>query len=107
MQSILQVLKLNEPRKGVKNDRPWEMQDAECLILTETGDVDSVGVLMIPKALMGKVQPGTYMGSFALKADTSRDGQRRIQAVLTGLQPLAKTPKGFVPAPAPAPASQG
>lgn len=89
MQSILQILKLNEPRSGEKNGRRWEMQDAECLILNDAGLVDQVGVLMIPKDLMGKVQPGVFIGSFALRANTSREGQRRIEAVLTGLQPYS------------------
>lgn len=86
--AVLQVLKLNEPRSGEKNGRRWEMQDAECLILDDTGAVSQVGVLMIPKDLMGKVTLGTFTGSFALRADTSREGQRRIQAVLTGLVPF-------------------
>ena len=101
MNSFLQILKLNEARSGVKNDRKWEMQDAECIIFDEHGSVDQVGVLMIPKDLMGKVNPGTYVGSFALRANTSREGQRRIEAVLTGLQPVVKTEKGFVAPPAP------
>ncbi|HEY4065616.1 MAG TPA: hypothetical protein VGM74_01865 [Burkholderiaceae bacterium] len=101
MNSFLQVLKLNEPRSGVKNDRKWEMQDAECIIFDEHGAVDSVGVLMIPKPMMGLVQPGTFVGSFALRANTSRDGQRRIEAVLTGLQAVKKTANGFVAADAP------
>lgn len=90
MHSILQILKLNEPRSGEKNGRKWEMQDAECIILKDDGSVDQVGVLMIPKDLMGKVQPGVFLGAFALRADTSREGQRRINAVLTGLQPYSK-----------------
>lgn len=98
MNSFLQILKLNEARSGVKNDRKWEMQDAECIIFDEAGQVDQVGVLMIPKDLMGKVQPGTYSGSFALRANTSREGQRRIEAVLTGLVPVQRTAKGFVAA---------
>lgn len=102
MQSILQILKLNEVRTGVKNDRKWEMQEAECLILTEAGEAAEVGVLMIPKNLMGKVQPGTYFGSFALRANKSREGGRRIEAVLTGLQAIKKAGNGFVPADAPA-----
>ncbi len=89
MQSIIQVLKLNEARSGEKNGRRWEMQDAECLLLNDDGTVNQVGVLMLPKDLMGKTQPGTYLGTFALRADTSREGQRRINAVLTGLQPYA------------------
>lgn len=104
MNSFLQILKLNEARSGVKNDRKWEMQDAECIIFAEDGSVDQVGVLMIPKDLMGKVQPGTYSGSFALRANTSREGQRRIEAVLTGLVPVTKTQRGFV---APDPAAKG
>lgn len=88
MQSIIQILKLNEARSGEKNGRRWEMQDAECLLLNEDGTVNQVGVLMLPKDLMGKVQPGTYMGTFALRADTSREGQRRINAILTGLNQM-------------------
>ena len=41
-----------------------------------------------------KVQPGIFLGSFALRPDTSREGQRRIQAVLTGLQPYTVKAKG-------------
>lgn len=87
MQSIVQILKVNEARSGIKNDRKWEMQDAECLLLTPEGVVDEVGVLMLPKDLTGKTQPGIYLGTFALRADKTREGGRRIQAVLTGLQP--------------------
>jgi hypothetical protein len=95
MQSVLQIFKLNDPRSGEKNGRRWEMQDAECAILTADGVVDQVGVLVIPKDMMGKVSPGIYLGSFALKANTSREGQRRIEAVLTGLQPYStKKPGG-------------
>lgn len=101
MNSFLQILKLNEARSGEKNGRKWEMQDAECVIYDEAGAVDQVGVLMIPKALMGRVQPGTYIGSFALRANTTREGQRRIEAVLTGLSPVEKTAKGFVQPAAP------
>ena len=92
--SILQIFKLNEARSGEKNGRRWEMQDAECAILNDAGSVEAVGVLMIPKDLMGKVQPGIFLGSFALRPDTSREGQRRIQAVLTGLQPYTVKAKG-------------
>lgn len=89
MHSILQILKLNEPRSGVKNDRKWEMQDAECLLFNDDGSVAEVGVLVIPKDLMGKVSLGFFIGRFALRADKSREGQRRINAVLTGLEPYA------------------
>ena len=88
MQSILQVLKVNEVRKGIstKTQRPYEMQDAECLLLKETGEVDQVGVLQIPRDLLGKVVPGVYLGSFALRPNMA---SRRLEAQLTGLQPYA------------------
>lgn len=98
MQSIIRILKLNEVRKGIssKNGKPYEMQDAECLLLKDTGEVDSVGVLQIPKSLMGKVTEGDFIGHFALQPDMQT---RKIGAVLTGLQPYAA---GKPPAPKPA-----
>lgn len=98
MQSILQILKLNESRSGkTAAGRDWTLQDAECILYGDDGQVAEVGVLMIPRELLGKVAVGTYLGSFALRADKSREGQRRIQAVLVGLQPYAP-PKASGPA---------
>lgn len=103
--SIIKIIKVNESRSGTKNDRKWEMQDAECILLDENGEEQQVGVLQLPKHLMGDNAParGIYLGSFALNAGY-RD--RRIEAVLTGLQPYdvrrvptpAATPMG-TPAP--------
>lgn len=86
MQSILRILKLNEPKKGIsaKTGRPYDMQDAECLILKDTGEIDQVGVLDIPRDLRDKVVPGDFIGTFALKPDMA---SRKIKAILTGLQP--------------------
>lgn len=86
MQSILQILKVNEERSGVKDGRPWAMQDAECLLLKDTGEVDQVGVLMVPKELRGTVTPGHYLGTFALRPNMA---SRRIEAVLVGLTPYS------------------
>jgi len=93
MQSILQILKVNEPRSGIKDGRPWSMQDAECVLIKETGEYDQVGVLRLPRELSGDKapQPGRYIGSFALAAGMK---DRRIEAVLTGLRPYdIKAPK--------------
>jgi hypothetical protein len=99
MNVFLQILKLNDVREGVgkASGKPYRMQDAECLILNDTGEVDQVGVLMLSPEQVGKTETGTYLGSFAMRANTSREGQRRIEAVLTGLTPVRKTPKGFEP----------
>lgn len=86
MQSILQIIKVNEAKTGVKDGRPWEIQDCECILLKEDGSPDQVGVLSLPKDLRGKTSPGVYLGSFILRADLR---SRRIEAQLVGLQPYA------------------
>jgi hypothetical protein len=84
--SFIQIIKVNEARKGVskKTGNPYEMQDAECMLLDETGLPQTVGVLMIPKDLMGKVVPGVYAASFTLGTDQ----ERRIVARVVELRPM-------------------
>lgn len=84
--SIIQILKVNEKRTGNKNGRDWAMQDAECALLNDTGELEQVGGLELPKELMGDAapKPGVYLASFALRAGM-RD--RKIVAVLTALTP--------------------
>lgn len=84
--SIIKILRVNEVRSGVKDNRPWKMQDAECILLDDNGEETQVGVLSLPKHLMEENAParGTYVGSFSLQAGMK---DRRIGAVLTGLQP--------------------
>jgi hypothetical protein len=101
VQSIIQILKLNEPKVGTskKTGQPYDMQDAECMLLDDNGEISQVGVLQIPKSLRGKVDKGVYLGTFALQANFA---SRRIEAVLTGLNPYeVKKP---APAASPAPA---
>ena len=63
--SILQILKVNEKRTGSKNGRDWAMQDAECALLADSGELEQVGVLQLPKDMMGDAAPkvGVYLGS--------------------------------------------
>jgi hypothetical protein len=100
MNVFLQILKVNAVREGVgkQSGNAYRMQDAECMILDDQGNVDQVGVLMLSKDQVDKTAPGVYLGSFAMRANTSREGGRKIEAVLTGLSPVRKTAKGFVPA---------
>lgn len=87
MQSILQIFKVNDVRRGEKDGRKWEMQDAECGLMDSDGVIQSVGVLPIPRDLIDKAAPGVYIGSFALRPDMRT---RRIMPVLTGLQPYSQ-----------------
>lgn len=103
--SIIKIIKINEPRSGIKDNRAWEMQDCECILLDDTGEETQVGVLMLPKHLRGKAedgtsrapQRGTYAASFALQASMK---DRRIEAVLTDLKPypLRSAPVASSPA---------
>lgn len=98
--SIIQILKLNEVRSGKsqKTGKDYSMQDCECALLADTGVLEQVGVLQLPKEMMGEhaPQPGIYLGSFALRAGMQ---DRKIAAVLTGLQPytVPKSAKAAVP----------
>jgi hypothetical protein len=85
MNALLQILKVNDARSGTKDGRAWHMQDAECVLLTDDGQLDKVGVLMIPKELIDKVKPGKYTGGFSLRPNLST---RRIEAVLVALVPV-------------------
>lgn len=89
MQSILQILLVHPVAKKSYEGREYESQSAECVILTDAGEVAEVGVLPVPESLRDVVKPGFFIGSFALRASKRRDGGRRIEAVLTGLQPYA------------------
>jgi len=105
MQSIIQILKLNEPKAWSMEGRSGFSHSAECLLLTQDGQVDQVGVLKIRgEDLIKKAQVGTYAGTFAMRANPA---SRQIEAVLVDLVTLKKTPAGLVPAEAPAPAGKG
>lgn len=80
--AIIQIIKVNDAKTGVKDGRQWELQDCECILLKDDMSPDSVGVLALPKELRGKVTPGRFTGTFALRPDLRT---RRIEAVLTGL----------------------
>jgi len=85
----VQILLVNDARSGNKNGRDWKMQDAECILLDERGNPVSVGVLMIPKELMGKITPGIYTASFALRPNLQT---RKIEASITALVQTAPVP---------------
>lgn len=98
--TLIHILKINELRKGVgkASGKPYEMQDCETMILDASGQVQQVGVLMLPKEMVGDKAPtpGRYFASFTLATDR----ERRIVSQLVGLQPVEASR-------APAPSSQG
>lgn len=87
--SIIQILKVNELREGKAKatGNEYRIQDCECILLTDSGEVGEVGVLSLPRDLVGNTKPGLYMAAFALRANKGREGGRKIEAVLTALTP--------------------
>lgn len=89
MQSILQILLVHPAEQKTYEGRSYTTQSAECVILNDDGTPAEVGVLPVPESLREVVKAGFFIGRFALRASKRRDGGRRIEAVLTGLEPYA------------------
>lgn len=84
--SVVQILKVNDPRTGTgKNGKAWTMQEAECILLDGDGQVSQVGVLDVPKDMIGNIVPGTYTATFSLAAHYQT---RKIESRLTNLTRL-------------------
>lgn len=98
MQSILQILKINDVRAiPTKSGTPFNVQDAECMLLKPDGSIDCVGVLSLPREMMGDKAPalGVYTASFGLSAGYK---DRKITAVLANLTPVNPVTKPTVKA---------
>jgi hypothetical protein len=84
----IQIIKVNDLRSGVskKTGNKYEMQDCEAIILNPDGTPESVGVLMLPKDMVGKAAPvpGTYDAAFTLGTDQ----ERRVVARIVTLTPV-------------------
>lgn len=87
--SIIQIIKVNDLREGTAkaSGNPYRIQDCECILVSDAGEVVEVGVLPLPRDLVGNTKPGLYSATFALRANKGKDGGRRIEAVLTALMP--------------------
>lgn len=88
MQSTIQVFKLDDVKKGIskKSGQPYEIHTAQTALIDAQGNVDTVGVLDIPPDLRGKVNPGRYTATFAMKTNFMNG---RIEAALVGLLPVS------------------
>jgi hypothetical protein len=105
--SIIQIIKVGAVQDKKWEGREYQVQEAECLLLDENGEVESVGVLRLSEKFR-KDPPvkGTYTAVFSLVASPK---DRRIGALVTGLAPvppnaLTRTPPAPAPAAALAPA---
>jgi hypothetical protein len=84
--SLIQVIKVQDQKSGIAklSGRPYTMQEAECLLLSDDGSPVEVGVFMVPKDMIGKLVAGHYLASFTLGTDR----ERRVTARVVQLRPV-------------------
>jgi len=89
--STIQILKVDEPEERKWPDGSTSMQyTAQTALLLDTGELDKVGRLRIPESLRETVKVGVFRASFALEVAQWGKTKGDVQAVLTGLVPVAK-----------------
>lgn len=100
MHTLLQIFKVDDARKGIsaKTGKPWEMQSAQCALLSAEGVLDKVGVLDIPPPLRGKVVPGIFTATFAIGVNFQSG---KLEPLLTDLTPVPPGLLGKTASPAP------
>lgn len=81
--SLIQILKVGIVQDKKFEGREYQVQECECVLLDENGELESVGVLRLSEKFR-KDPPvkGTYSAVFSLVASPK---DRRIGAVVTGL----------------------
>lgn len=86
MSSLIQILKVGAVQDKKWEGREYQVQEAECVLLNQDGELESVGVLRLSEAFR-KDPParGTYQAVFSLVASPK---DRRIGAIVTGLTPV-------------------
>lgn len=87
--AFVKILKVGAVQDKTFEGRAYQVQEAECVLLDEHGELESVGVLRLSKEFQ-KDPPavGTYAAKFAL-AVSPKD--RKIGAQLVGLTPVPPT----------------
>lgn len=85
---ILMVEKTESPYKDKVTGLPVQRVAARCILLADDGQPVTVGRLRVPKALVDKVQVGTFRADFALVVPDFGDDKGDIVAQVTNLTPV-------------------
>jgi hypothetical protein len=84
--SVIQIIKVGALQDKEWEGRKYQVQEAECLLLDENGNPDTVGVLRLSDEFKkAPPVPGKYMADFALRAATKN---RQIGAIVVGLRAI-------------------
>ena len=94
---FMQVLVVGEKRSGIKEGRPWQMQEAQTMLLDQDGTVLQVGVYSLKRDEIDKMTPGLYAPRYALGIGNGEKTKGQVIAQIVGWTPMAKTAKGVVP----------
>ena len=95
---FMQVLVVGEKRTGVKDGRPWAMQEAQSMLLDADGQVLQVGVYDLKRDEIDKMTPGLYMPRYALSIGNGDKTKGKVIPAFAGWTPMVKGAKGVVPA---------
>lgn len=85
--SKIQILKVGQVQDKQWEGRPYQVQEAECIMLNDDGSVEGVAVLRLDDKMRGDAapKPGFYSAAFSLRANPK---DRRLEARLSGLTPF-------------------
>ena len=95
---FMQILSVDEKRTGVKEGRPWAMQEAQCMLLDGDCQIVKVGVYDLRRDEIDKMTPGLYAPRYALAIGNGDKTKGKVIPAFVGWTPMAKTSKGVVPA---------
>lgn len=92
LSSTIQVLKVErEQRKSKRTGAEYTHFAARCIVLTDDGDVETVGVITsrgVTPELRDQLRPGTFRAVFALQVSDYGDDKGELRSMLTGLTPF-------------------
>lgn len=90
----MQVLKVGEVRSGIKDGRPWKMQEAQVMLLDQAGEIVEVGVYDLRRDEIETMTVGLYMPRYSLGTGRADKNKGKVVASVVGWTPMAKDAKG-------------
>ena len=105
MKAIIQIMHVNEVKRGTArvSGRPYELQTAYAMLLTEDGQPEAVGELLIPRDQTGDIKPGMYTGNYQFGVDEKKNIGARLVSLIPTV--ITATSNKLPTAPAAAPAA--
>jgi hypothetical protein len=87
--STVQVLKItNETRISEKTKLPYDVREAEVLLLNDDGSVEVAGNMRLSKGLVEGLVPGVYRAGFSMTRQAFGDRRGDIVSQLVSLVPM-------------------